>query len=66
MSIAFIIDTAKRINSLHAGLKLTGVDLLTKMAEIGEQLMTVKSQIGHGGWGEWVKDNLTFSISVAL
>lgn len=57
--------TEQRINELHEGLnKLlhTGIDMAL---EIGQLLTEKKAELKHGEFGQWIRDNLTFTDRTA-
>ncbi len=50
------------IQTLHAQAQQM---LLNYAIEIGRRLTEAKSMIAHGGWGDWLKEETTFSKSTA-
>ncbi len=43
----------------------TAQDVLTSAIEIGRLLCEAKAQIPHGAWGDWLRDNVSYSVSNA-
>jgi hypothetical protein len=60
-----LAELAGRINQLHGqgeALRLrvrqVGLEWIERARQIGEALAEAKSLVGHGGWLQWVEDNL--------
>lgn len=48
---------AERINSLHSEAQGAAILALNKAMDAGDCLVEAKSQLQHGQWGTWLKDN---------
>ena len=57
-----IID---QINNLHARFEIAYKSTTKIAVNIGELLLDQKSQLKHGQWGRWVRDNLKFTERTA-
>lgn len=53
-----LLRTAKEVNDLHAG-------SIGNARRIGQLLLEVKAQVGHGNFGRWIADNCTFGRATA-
>src|ERR1700680_3355427 len=42
-----------------------GQDQIAAMVDIGNQLNQVKSKVGHGNWGSWLKSQFAMSVATA-
>ena len=51
-------DRAERIRSLQA-------DVQRGIIEIGQELIAAKKEIGHGGWGDWLKNEFDWTQQTA-
>jgi len=60
-----IVRAAQEVNALHGELLAMGLEMIAKMIVIGEKLVSLKADVGHGNWEAWVKDKLTFSSRTA-
>jgi hypothetical protein len=60
-----LLRAASEVNALHGELLAMGLEMIAKMIAIGEKLVFVKVQLGHGNWEAWVKANLTFTSRTA-
>lgn len=60
-----LLRAASEVNALHGELLAMGLEMIAKMIVIGEKLVSLKADVGHGNWEAWVKDKLTFSSRTA-
>jgi|JFJP01.1.fsa_nt_gi hypothetical protein len=58
-------NTVEKINSLHGDIYSLLKNSIDKAIEIGELLITKKSELPHGEFGQWIKDNLIFTDRTA-
>ncbi len=60
-----INEYAKKINELHKILNIQLKTPLNTAIEIGQLLIEVKENVGHGNFLNWIKDNCFFSDKTA-
>jgi hypothetical protein len=56
---------ADSINQMHRELVSLGLTMLERMFQIGERLSSIKEQLPHGAWEQWVDDHLQFTTRTA-
>jgi hypothetical protein len=61
MDTELIRSKAEEINRMHKDVFEAFKLGLDGAIRIGELLTECKKEVGHGGWMQWMKDNLTFS-----
>lgn len=52
---------AEQANTIYAQAETVAAVSLQLVAEAGKRLLIIKERIGHGGWEDWKKSNLSFS-----
>jgi len=58
-------DRVDRIIELHGQLVATVKTTFDQAIEIGQLLIEQKAELPHGQWGEWVNENLPFTVRTA-
>lgn len=48
-------------NELYARAESVAAVSMMMLVEAGKRLRVIKERVGHGGWGDWIKENLNFS-----
>jgi chromosome segregation ATPase len=48
-------------NELYARAESVAAVSMMLLVEAGKRLRIIKERVGHGGWGDWIKENLNFS-----
>lgn len=48
-------------NELYARAESVAAVSMMLLVEAGKRLRIIKERVGHGGWGDWIKENLSFS-----
>lgn len=51
-----------KLNSLVSEIKFFENQAVVSYWEIGKRLLEAKKQVEHGKWGEWLKNNLNYSL----
>jgi hypothetical protein len=59
------IASAAQANAIHQQIKTLGKLMLADAIAIGKFLVYQKSKVKHGGWQDWMKDNLQFTERTA-
>lgn len=54
-------ELAQQANTIYRQAESVAAVSLQLVAEAGRRLIIAKERIGHGGWEEWMKKNLSFS-----
>ena len=65
MDTELVKSKVAEINSLHKNVFEAFHLGLDGAIRIGELLIECKKEVGHGGWMQWMTDNLTFSYRTA-
>jgi hypothetical protein len=60
-----VVDTAQQINVLHESLLSQLRQSVETVVEIGKLLTEKKTELPHGAFGTWIKDNLIFTDRTA-
>jgi hypothetical protein len=62
---ASLAELARQINQEHEGCEQSLRAGLQHALNAGKLLLEAKRKVGHGGWGDWLKANVTFSDRTA-
>lgn len=61
-----VATLATEANELYARAESVAAVSMMMLVEAGKRLRIIKERVGHGGWGDWIKENLHFSQKKAI
>jgi hypothetical protein len=58
-------ELANELRQAAERIRSRGQDQIAAIVDIGNELIQVKSKVGHGNWGSWLKSEFAMSVATA-